>query len=129
MKTYLNDSQYRPFLKLVLKFCYFRKKNAAISARYQGGVTDCMNQIVEQERLYTPQQGRNKSGMVFNEKVVVSPVPFIRTTRESFSTLKTAPIQILGQSTNTSWSRGKCKFISFLKKSLIFNFFRNEETY
>lgn len=39
------------------------------------------------------QSGRNKLGMVFNERVIVSPVPFVVTARESFSTLRTTPIQ------------------------------------
>ncbi|KAJ8670687.1 hypothetical protein QAD02_001946 [Eretmocerus hayati] len=43
---------------------------------------------------------RNKMGTIFNERIIVSPVPFIITTRESFSTLKQTPIQYLGDSFN-----------------------------
>ena len=75
------------------------------SGRHQGDVAE-IYESSEEDELKTTQIGRNKLGTVFNEKVVVSPVPFIRSTRESFCTLKTAPIQILGQQTNTSWNRG-----------------------
>lgn len=35
---------------------------------------------------------RNKQGMIFNERVIVSPVPFVLSTKESFSTLTQTPI-------------------------------------
>lgn len=35
---------------------------------------------------------RHKLGTVFNERIIVSPVPFVATTRESFSTLCKTPI-------------------------------------
>ncbi|XP_023288613.1 uncharacterized protein LOC105704371 [Orussus abietinus] len=57
---------------------------------------------LEKKRLYTPQFGRNKLGTVFNERIIVSPVPFVVSTRESFSTLKTMPIQFMGQSADVS---------------------------
>ncbi|XP_063974312.1 uncharacterized protein LOC135160993 isoform X2 [Diachasmimorpha longicaudata] len=44
----------------------------------------------------TNQLGRNKLGTVFNKKIVVSPVPFAVTTRESFCTLRTTPIKYAG---------------------------------
>ncbi|XP_011303187.1 uncharacterized protein [Fopius arisanus] len=44
----------------------------------------------------TSQLGRNKLGTVFNKKIVVSPVPFAVTTRESFCTLRTTPIKYAG---------------------------------
>lgn len=64
----------------------------------------------EKERLYTPQQSRNKLGTVFNEKIVVSPVPFAVSTRESFSTLKTIPIRFMGQALEISSSQGDIFF-------------------
>lgn len=49
------------------------------------------------ERLCTPHIGRNKLGTIFNERIVVSPVPFTVSTRESFSTLKTIPIKFMNE--------------------------------
>ncbi|XP_015188457.1 PREDICTED: uncharacterized protein LOC107072775 isoform X2 [Polistes dominula] len=63
----------------------------------------------ERERLYTPQQNRNKLGTVFNEKIVVSPVPFAVSTRESFSTLKTIPIRFMEQALEISTSQGSTR--------------------
>ncbi|KAL2725601.1 hypothetical protein V1478_008274 [Vespula squamosa] len=63
----------------------------------------------EKERLYTAQQSRNKLGTVFNEKIVVSPVPFAVSTRESFSTLKTIPIRFMGQALEISTSQGSAR--------------------
>ena len=48
--------------------------------------------------------GRNKLGTVFSERIIVSPVPYIATTRESFSTLRRTPIQDVGEDRNTSLS-------------------------
>ncbi|XP_014229669.2 uncharacterized protein LOC106654365 [Trichogramma pretiosum] len=42
-----------------------------------------------------PSSSRNKLGTVFNEKIIVSPVPYVATTRQSFSTLRRTPIQFL----------------------------------
>lgn len=76
----------------------FWNRRTAISARYPTEETG-------DEPPNAPQISRNKAGTIFNEKIVVSPVPFVRTMRESFCTLETAPIQILGQSTSTTWNR------------------------
>ncbi|XP_033212550.1 uncharacterized protein LOC117170120 [Belonocnema kinseyi] len=80
-------------------------KRDTTSGRHRGDVAD-MNENLEVDELDRSHLGRNKPGTVFNKKVVVSPVPFVRSTRESFCTIKTAPIQILGQQTNTSWNPG-----------------------
>ncbi|XP_057332744.1 uncharacterized protein LOC130672287 isoform X2 [Microplitis mediator] len=50
--------------------------------------------------------GRNKLGTVFNNKIVVSPVPFAVTTRESFCTLKTTPIKYAGHLLELSTPQG-----------------------
>ena len=47
----------------------------------------------EKERTVERQTGRNKLGTVFSERVIVSPVPYVVTTRESFCTLRKTPIQ------------------------------------
>ncbi|XP_034940594.1 altered inheritance of mitochondria protein 44-like [Chelonus insularis] len=54
----------------------------------------------------TPQHGRNKLGTVFNKKVVVSPVPFAVSTRESFCTLQTTPIRYAGHLLELSTPHG-----------------------
>lgn len=75
-----------------------RGKEHSISASKVKGLQAVENNIgCEKDRLYTPQQSRNKLGTVFNEKIVVSPVPFAVSTRESFSTLKTIPIRFMSQ--------------------------------
>lgn len=61
--------------------------------------------IIE-DKLSRPQTSRNKLGTVFNEKIVVSPVPYVLSTRESFSTVKTTPIKFMGQSVNESTFQG-----------------------
>ncbi|OXU27092.1 hypothetical protein TSAR_008397 [Trichomalopsis sarcophagae] len=54
---------------------------------------DSVDASASKDRERELQSGRNKLGMVFNERVIVSPVPFVVTSRESFSTLRTTPIQ------------------------------------
>ncbi|KZC14301.1 hypothetical protein WN55_06828, partial [Dufourea novaeangliae] len=62
-----------------------------------------------EEKHLRPHTSRNKLGTVFNEKIVVSPVPYILSTRESFSTIKTTPIKFMGQSLNISTFQGSIK--------------------
>lgn len=57
--------------------------------------------------------GRNKLGTVFNNKIVVSPVPFAVTTRESFCTLKTTPIKYAGHLLELSTPQGDWFFFFF----------------
>lgn len=54
-----------------------------------------------------PQVARNKLGTVFNEKIVVSPVPFVVSTRESFTTLRTTPISFRAQTFEISTPQGE----------------------
>lgn len=58
--------------------------------------------LMSKEGLCTPHIGRNKLGTVFNEKIIVSPVPFTVSTRESFCTLKTIPIRFMGENLEIS---------------------------
>ncbi|XP_076669776.1 uncharacterized protein LOC143369565 isoform X1 [Andrena cerasifolii] len=60
-----------------------------------------------EDKLFRPHTGRNKLGTVFNEKIVVSPVPYILSTKESFSTVKTTPIKYMGQPLSVSTFQGK----------------------
>ncbi|XP_076246364.1 uncharacterized protein LOC143186557 isoform X2 [Calliopsis andreniformis] len=69
-----------------------------------------------EDKLFRPHTGRNKLGTVFNEKIVVSPVPYILSTRESFSTVKTTPIKYMGQSLNVSTFQGSSRSISYSGK-------------
>lgn len=96
------------FICLLFKYIYvIRRKEHSISASKVKGLRKMGNDLnAEKERLYTPQQSRNKLGTVFNEKIVVSPVPFAVSTRESFSTLKTIPIRFMGQALEISSSQG-----------------------
>lgn len=59
------------------------------------------------ERLDTPHIGRNKLGTIFNERIVVSPVPFAISTRESFSTLNTIPIRFMNEDLEISSFQGR----------------------
>ncbi|XP_043497779.1 uncharacterized protein LOC122521265 isoform X2 [Polistes fuscatus] len=87
-----------------------RRKKHSISASKIKGLQKVENDVNdERERLYTPQQNRNKLGTVFNEKIVVSPVPFAVSTRESFSTLKTIPIRFMEQALEISTSQGSAR--------------------
>lgn len=61
----------------------------------------------ESDSTETVQIGRNKLGTVFNQKIVVSPVPFAVTTRESFCTLKTTPIKYAGHLLELSTPHGE----------------------
>lgn len=74
------------------------------------------NTLKSKERLCTPHIGRNKLGTIFNERIVVSPVPFAVSTRESFSTLNTIPIRFMNEDFEISSFQGrKYQAISGLK--------------
>ncbi|XP_050476282.1 uncharacterized protein LOC126866565 [Bombus huntii] len=70
-----------------------------------------------EDKLLRPHTSRNKLGTVFNEKVVVSPVPYVLSTRESFSTVKTTPIKFMAQSLEVSSFQGSSKNINYFKNS------------
>ncbi|XP_011700664.1 PREDICTED: uncharacterized protein LOC105457597 [Wasmannia auropunctata] len=69
--------------------------------------------LLSNERLCTPHIGRNKLGTIFNERIVVSPVPFAVSTRESFSTLKTVPIKFMNENLEISSCQGSARNIGF----------------
>ncbi|XP_015588361.1 uncharacterized protein LOC107264531 isoform X2 [Cephus cinctus] len=96
-KSRIDDEENKVLLE---ERMFLASGGSLISARRQNVSRDANeeNFLIERERLYTPQLSRNKLGTVFNEKIVVSPVPFVVTTRESFSTLKTIPIRFMEQS-------------------------------
>ena len=60
---------------------------------------------------------RNKLGTVFNQRIIVSPVPYVSTTRESFSTLRKTPILFVddGCDPHTNNARsGECELLIYL---------------
>ncbi|XP_012165481.1 uncharacterized protein LOC100643042 isoform X2 [Bombus terrestris] len=65
------------------------------------------DESIMEDKLLRPHTSRNKLGTVFNEKVVVSPVPYVLSTRESFSTVKTTPIKFMAQSLENSSFQAK----------------------
>lgn len=60
------------------------------------------DEFIMDDKFSRPHTSRNKLGTVFNEKIVVSPVPYVLSTRESFSTVKTTPIKFMAQSLEVS---------------------------
>lgn len=77
----------------------FRKQRNSISANKPRDFDNMEDDdaLKSKERLGTPHIGRNKLGTIFNERIVVSPVPFAISTRESFSTLNTIPIRFMNE--------------------------------
>ncbi|XP_076170097.1 uncharacterized protein LOC143148079 isoform X2 [Ptiloglossa arizonensis] len=73
--------------------------------------------VAIEDKLFRSHTGRNKLGTVFNEKIVVSPVPYILSTRESFSTIKTTPIKFMGQSLDVSTFPGSSRNVPYFKNS------------
>lgn len=95
-----------------------RKSISANKLRDFDGTED--DALKSKERLCTPHIGRNKLGTIFNERIVVSPVPFTVSTRESFSTVKTIPIKFMNEDLEISSAQGLSRnigFQSFAKKS------------
>ncbi|XP_012140341.1 uncharacterized protein LOC100879262 isoform X2 [Megachile rotundata] len=82
-----------------------------IQKRYNNDRIKSELDIIE-DKLSRPHTSRNKLGTVFNEKIVVSPVPYVLSTRESFSTVKTTPIKFMAQSLNVSSFQGKNSTLS-----------------
>jgi len=84
----------------------FRKSRNSISASKQKDDAEDNDSLKSKEQLCTPHIGRNKLGTIFNERIVVSPVPFTVSTRESFSTLKTIPIKFMNENLEMSSRQG-----------------------
>ncbi|XP_017762392.1 PREDICTED: uncharacterized protein LOC108552390 [Eufriesea mexicana] len=70
-----------------------------------------------EDKFFRPHTSRNKLGTVFNEKIVVSPVPYVLSTRESFSTVKTTPIKFMAQSLEVPIFQGSSKHSNYFKNS------------
>lgn len=87
----------------------FRRSRISISANKLRDFDDTGDDdaLRSKERLCTPHIGRNKLGTIFNERIVVSPVPFTVSTRESFSTLKTIPIKFMNENLEIPSYQGK----------------------
>lgn len=84
-----------------------RKSRKSISANKLRDFGDTEDDALKsKERLCTPHIGRNKLGTIFNERIVVSPVPFTVSTRESFSTVKTIPIKFINEDLEISSAQG-----------------------
>ncbi|XP_014482946.1 PREDICTED: uncharacterized protein LOC106748680 [Dinoponera quadriceps] len=108
LQTIKNDTNYEAVRK--------RQRNSvsANKPRDFGGDDDALQ---SKERLCTPHISRNKLGTVFNERIVVSPVPFAVSTRESFSTLKNTPIRFIGENLEISSFRGSARNMLGLRGS------------
>ncbi|XP_012266468.2 uncharacterized protein LOC105692081 isoform X1 [Athalia rosae] len=91
-----------------------RESIMPISARRQRDMKDMVADgiLVKRDRLYTPQLPRNALGTVFSEKIIVSPVPFATTTRESFSTLKSTPLGSMRLSFESSLPQRSAKSVN-----------------
>jgi hypothetical protein len=87
----------------------FEESNAVVKNEY-------IKSKKEQDKLKYQklQLKRNKLGSIFNDKIIVSPVPFISTTRKSFSTLRNTSIHFLTENHNISDSIQFCKFTFFI---------------
>ncbi|KAK9299246.1 hypothetical protein QLX08_007689 [Tetragonisca angustula] len=75
------------------------------------------DESIMEDKLCRPHTSRNKLGTVFNEKIVVSPVPYALSTRESFSTIKTTPVKFIAQSLEVSTFQGSSKNVNYFKSS------------
>lgn len=75
------------------------------------------DEFIMDDKFSRPHTSRNKLGTVFNEKIVVSPVPYVLSTRESFSTVRTTPIKFMAQSLEVSTFQSSNKNINYFKNS------------
>ncbi|XP_043784534.1 uncharacterized protein LOC122710628 isoform X3 [Apis laboriosa] len=75
------------------------------------------DEFIMDDKFSRPHTSRNKLGTVFNEKIVVSPVPYVLSTRESFSTIRTTPIKFMAQSLEVSTFQSSNKNINYFKNS------------
>ncbi|XP_011858229.1 PREDICTED: uncharacterized protein LOC105555798 [Vollenhovia emeryi] len=89
------------------------QKRNSISANKPRNLDDTADDDVLRSEECTPHIGRNKLGTVFNERIVVSPVPFTVSTRESFSTLKMVPIKFMNENLEISSRQGSARYTGF----------------
>lgn len=87
-----------------------RKSISANKPRDFGDAED--DDALKSKETCTPHIGRNKLGTIFNERIVVSPVPFAVSTRESFSTLNTIPIRFMNEDLEISSFQGSARNVS-----------------
>lgn len=106
-------------ISVVHEFCHSSTGNiTSVSARRQREIRDSADgALIRKDRLYTPQLSRNALGTVFTEKVIVSPVPFATTTKESFSTLKSTPLRSMRLSLDSA--AGQSEYLIRLKNPLL----------
>ncbi|XP_076763824.1 uncharacterized protein LOC143431155 [Xylocopa sonorina] len=90
------------------------------SIRSNGRMRNEKDESTVEDEVFRPHtSGRNKLGTVFKEKIVVSSVPYVLSTKESFSTIKTTPIQFMAQSYSLEVSafQGMSRTVRCLKNS------------
>lgn len=97
------------FFYFIYNLIFFRGQQKSISANKPRDFDNKKDDDTSRpkERLCTPHIGRNKLGTIFNERIVVSPVPFAVSTRESFSTLNTIPIRFMNEDFEISSFQGR----------------------
>ncbi|CAL1688737.1 unnamed protein product [Lasius platythorax] len=105
LQTIKNDTNYQKVQK---------KQRNSISANKPRDFDNMEDDdaLKSKERLGTPHIGRNKLGTIFNERIVVSPVPFAISTRESFSTLNTIPIRFMNEDLEIPSFQGSARNVS-----------------
>ncbi|EZA58639.1 hypothetical protein X777_14808, partial [Ooceraea biroi] len=86
-----------------------KKQRNSVSATKPRDFGDVGNDNASKDELCMPHIGRNKLGTVFNEKIIVSPVPFAVSTRESFSTLKTIPVRFMNENMEVPFLQGSTR--------------------
>ncbi|CAL7936115.1 unnamed protein product [Xylocopa violacea] len=84
---------------------------------HNGRIRNERDESTVEDKVFRPHTSRNKLGTVFKEKIVVSSVPYVLSTRESFSTIKTTPIQFMAQSLQVSAFQGSSRTVRYLKNS------------
>ncbi|XP_066586085.1 uncharacterized protein [Prorops nasuta] len=80
-----------------IKFSNKNRDKVCASSNKSENVLLATNNVLSltKDQLYTPPIVRNKLGTIFNQKTIVSPVPFVVSTKESFRTIQTTPIKYL----------------------------------
>lgn len=79
--------------------CFSNEKRASSCKK---NPKDRINHDPVEKRLHTTPSARNKRGTIFNERMIVSPVPYVVSTRESFCTLKTTSVRFMGEAVEYS---------------------------
>ncbi|XP_017889393.1 uncharacterized protein LOC108630556 isoform X2 [Ceratina calcarata] len=114
LETRLSNSNNKALEDLNLPI---RRETAQIHASDIHKLKNEKDESALEDKLFRPHTSRNKLGTVFNEKIVVSPVPYVLSTRESFTTVRTTPIKFMTQSPEISTFQGSSRNISYLRNS------------